>query len=447
MNGVIALFVIFACMNDVLALPFPAGLQSVDPDTRNDWKKKYWSISEFGEVYVVKSVYSFCNEYDTWLADKNGKLLTPAYRDIGPFYDGRAEFVPKEGRNGLQGYHGYIDKRGKVVIPPFYYGAGEFSNGKAWVIYPADTLYGLSFIDTSGTELYRLPVESFPESFRISTSTSAYACNKDCAETLFWHVNGKPVMLNSELSAYTIRRIAESEGAYVLNYSGKFGYIDKAYILRTPVVLDSVDFSGKYSYRNLQRVLYKGRYGFADRKSGEIAIACQFEDTKPQSKGLFWVKKDGKWGCIDSANRERIPFRFDYSGGFADNGLAAVVTDGNFGHVDTTGKFTTPPIYDQASYFNKGLAMVKKGNRYGYVDASGRLLIPLKFDRASPVEGEFAKAERMGMTYLIGEGGKIRLTGLTHAGSAAALALLLVLVVFSARLLSRYHYLNRLNLR
>ncbi len=427
-NRLAALLAISVWMS--LASAFQAAPQNAGPEGNRDWKKKYHSVSEFGEVYVVKSIYSFCDEYDTWLADKNGKLLTPAYRDIGPFSDGRAEFVPKEGHNGLRGFHGYIDKRGKVVIPPVYHGAGEFSNGRAWVIYPVDSLYGLSVIDTMGKELHRLPVEPFSESFRINRSTSVYACNRDCVEMLLWWDDGKLVMLYSELSAYTTRRIAESGGgAYVLNYSGKFGYIDREHVLKTPVVLDSVDFSGKYSFGRLQRILYKGRYGFADRESGEVAIACQYEDTKPQKKGLLWVKKDGKWGCIDSADRQRIPFRFDYSGGFADNGLAAVLVDGNFGHVDTTGRFITPPVYDQVFYFNKGLAMVKKGNKYGYVDASGKLLVPLKFDKASPVEGEFARAERMGMTYLIGEGGSVRLTGLTGAGTAVLIILLAVLCI------------------
>lgn len=433
LNRLAVLLVISAWMNPAYA--FRSGPRNEGTGVDNDWKRKYQSISEFGEVYIVKSIYRFCDEYDTWLADKNGKLLTPAYRDIGPFSDGRAEFVPKEGHNGLRGLHGYIDKRGKVVIPPVYHGAGEFRNGKAWVIYPVDSLYGLSFIDTSGKELHRLPVGPFAESLRIDRSASSNACNKDCVEMLYWWDDGKLVMLYSELSAYTIGRIAQSEGAYLLNYSGKFGYIDKEHILKTPVVLDSVDFSGKYSYGRLQRVSYKGRYGFADRKSGEIAIACQYEDTKPQKKGLFWVKKEGKWGCIDSANRQRIPFTFDYSGGFADNGLAAVLADGNFGHVDTTGKFITPPIYDQVSYFSKGLAMVKKGDKYGYVDHSGRLLVPLKFDKASPVKGEFARAERLGMTYLVGEGGDIRLTGLTQKGTTVLLIILLAAAHVVYRLL------------
>ena len=166
LNRIAALLVVFTCMNPASA--FRVESQNTHPDGYNDWKKKYQSVSEFGDVCVVKSIYSFCDEYDTWLADKSGKLLTPAYRDIGPFSDGRAEFVPKEGHNGLKGFHGYIDKRGKVVIPPVYHGAGEFRNGKAWVIYPADSLYGLSFIDTSGKVLHRLPVEPFSESLRIN---------------------------------------------------------------------------------------------------------------------------------------------------------------------------------------------------------------------------------------------------------------------------------------
>ncbi|WP_223834125.1 WG repeat-containing protein [Spirosoma profusum] len=111
------------------------------------WLNQYHEYQDYGEVYVVKKITKACRSYQTFLTDKNGHKLTPAYRDIGDFEEGLAEFVPMQRSGQGQGLHGFIDKQGKVIIEPKYIATDRFRQGKTWVIYPADSHYGLSYID------------------------------------------------------------------------------------------------------------------------------------------------------------------------------------------------------------------------------------------------------------------------------------------------------------
>lgn len=57
----------------------------------------------------------------------------------------------------------------------------------------------------------------------------------------------------------------------------------------------------------------------------EETIAPQYEDAGPFNEGLAAVKKNGKWGYIDTDNKTVIPFRYDVAGIF-NEGYAVVGT-------------------------------------------------------------------------------------------------------------------------
>ena len=63
-------------------------------------------------------------------------------------------------------------------------------------------------------------------------------------------------------------------------------------------------------------------------------------------------------------------------------GLAAVVADGKYGFIDTTGKTVIEPRYEFAEGFGSGLAPVKVGDTWGYIDKTGALVIQPTFYRA-----------------------------------------------------------------
>lgn len=65
------------------------------------------------------------------------------------------------------------------------------------------------------------------------------------------------------------------------------------------------------------------------------------------SEGLLSVQLPGKrsYGYCDASGALAIPAQFDYAGGFA-GGLAAVVQNGKYGAIDTSGAWVLEPEYD-----------------------------------------------------------------------------------------------------
>lgn len=69
------------------------------------------------------------------------------------------------------------------------------------------------------------------------------------------------------------------------------------------------------------------------------------------------VKKDGKWGLIDTQGEIKIPFRFDTPFGFRK--IWQLMTDGEkFGYIDRSGEWVIPARFDACSPFSEGVAVV-----------------------------------------------------------------------------------------
>lgn len=54
--------------------------------------------------------------------------------------------------------------------------------------------------------------------------------------------------------------------------------------------------------------------------------------------------------------------------------LLPVKKDGKYGYIDTTGKIVVPPQWDYAQDFQDGIAMVMQGNKQGYIDKTGKYI-------------------------------------------------------------------------
>ena len=110
-----------------------------------------------------------------------------------------------------------------------------------------------------------------------------------------------------------------------------------------------------------------------------VAFVCAFSGRaqQPESKALFPVEMDGKFGFIDRAGRIVIPLQFDSVNDFHD-GLALVTASNRKMFIDTSGKIVFNAVYDvvnanhqpqfQAyfdvvSNFSEGLAPVNIGQK------------------------------------------------------------------------------------
>ncbi|TDE13956.1 WG repeat-containing protein [Dyadobacter psychrotolerans] len=394
------------------------------------WLNQYSEHQLYGNVYVVKKIDIPCRTYSSFILDKNGNKLTPAYKDIGDFSDGLAEFVPFETDSQGQGLHGFINKKGKVIVEPVYLGTDKFYKGKTWVIYPAGKQYGLSYIDTTGKTLYRIPIEYFKNDFLIAKAKIAFLCNRDAKEDIIWWKKDELYLLNWNFSPFIEKEIKESSGIYHFLYKGKYGIVDKNLVLKIPVALDDIDPEYKFSGQGMERVKYGGKYGYINVFTGEMVTPFEFTKTRKPTNGLFWVQKNKKWGCIDKTGKVRIPFLYDEANGFTAENRSAVSINGKFGHIDKSGKIRTPLKYDFASYFHNGRSLVRIKDKYGYIDVNDKLVTPIHYDYALPFDDITTTANRHGLRYELTLDGKERFVGFSAGWNGLFILIGVVLIVY-----------------
>ena len=398
---------------------------------RPAWLEEYNEHQAYKDIYVVKKINNTNGTYSSFLVDKNGKKLTPAYRDIGKFSNGLAEFVTFENHKGALGMHGYLNKNGRIIIPPIYRGAGDFQNGITYVIYPKGKQMGLSYLDTLGKEIYKVPVELFPNDFLINKAKAAYVAYHDCQEDFIWYVNDNVTTLNWKFGKYTEADIKKAKEPFRFYYKGKYGVVDNNLILRVPVALDDIDLIYKHSGRGLARVRYGDKFGYISSKTGEVVIPFLYEDTQKPSLGRYWVKKGGKWGCINKKGETVIPFLYEYAGRFMDENRASVSLNGKFGHIDTTGRVTTPIIYQSASYFKHGVAMIQLDNKYAYIDTSGKVITKQWFSEAQPFREDMVETQRFGLFYEVLPDGSVKFKRISGYWKGGLILLGLVLLAIA----------------
>ena len=146
--------------------------------------------------------------------------------------------------------------------------------------------------------------------------------------------------------------------------TSKYGFIDKSgnYIVEPKYDYDSWNGgTGSFS-EGFAKVALKNedgamQFGFID-KTGKEVIALQYEDARDFSNGVAPVKKDGKWGYINTAGETVLPFAYDETCG--SDGTCFVVgktADGEtkFGAVDAAGETLLPFMFEDMSTPVNGL--------------------------------------------------------------------------------------------
>jgi hypothetical protein len=181
-------------------------------------------------------------------------------KDNAPEYIFRPLFEdPCESWLGDDGRFGFIDKSGRVVIPPRFTYAGEFSDGLALVCLEAcdDVIrrrYG--FVDRSGNM-------AIPLKYRSASDFS--------------------------------------EGLARIKVGDRYGFIDRT---GRVVIAPMYQFAGDF-HDSLARVELEGRWGYIDR-NGKVAIPFQFREAWDFSEGIA-VACSGVCRYIDRSGRRAAP--------------------------------------------------------------------------------------------------------------------------------------------
>ena len=245
------------------------------------------------------------------------------------FEDGLS-VVYKDNEDSEKVRYGYVDKKGKLVIPTVYNEAYAFAEG-----------FGLV---------------------------------KKGDKTYFIKPDGKiafDVSNNDENHAF-------SEGYAVAKKNGKWGYLaPTGKFAIEPQYDDAFGFS-----EGLASVAKDGKYGFID-KNNKVVIPFDYEETAKwfYDDKIIPAKKNGKYGMIDTKNKTIVPFIYDYAEYFeGDLAIVGKITgqDENdndiykYGFVNKNGKVVIPLKYDDADTFEDGKAEVAIGDDYFYINKQGK---------------------------------------------------------------------------
>jgi len=102
------------------------------------------------------------------------------------------------------------------------------------------------------------------------------------------------------------------------------------------------------------------------------------------------VKRDGKWGYINTKGDIVIQPQWDYTGSFYD-GLARIRKGGKYGFINTEGDLVIHNQWDMASNkFTNGLCIVERSNKSGYINTKGEVVIQPQWDFALPFKDGLA---------------------------------------------------------
>ena len=303
-------------------------------------------------------------------------------------------------RNGKVGY---IDQRGKIVVPPDIEwfgdnGGGEFHDGLLEVS-ASDGVY----VDRTGKHAFH---KKFSRGWDFSEGL-AVAMQTDGEKWGYIDTRGEFAIL-PQFSSSPMDYVWPFEGGFAkIEVAGKFGYVDHSgNFTISPRFLDGDSFHDGYA-----RVILEGpcakmergpcsspqvvpadadkhtplsscKYSFVDT-SGRIISDLRFDSAGSFSEGLAPVQISGLWGYIDTSGSLVIPARFEKAESFSD-GLGLVISNGMVGYIDRTGAYAIQPQFKYAESFADGLAVIgDQDSGYWYINKSGIQAFPQKFLIAS----------------------------------------------------------------
>lgn len=180
--------------------------------------------------------------------------------------------------------------------------------------------------------------------------------------------------------------------------SPKYGYIDKE---GNMVIQAKYDFAYNF-FNGFARVFLgslssegtpeSGKYGFINT-SGETISDIQWENAHDFDFGRAAVKKNNKYGVIDTKGKIVVEPKYDFISYFQE-GYAFVFNGtllnwgypdiGKYGFIDTNGNMICDMVWDRAESFHEGLASVNKNGKAGCIDTTGKTVIKPQYDYVGP---------------------------------------------------------------
>ena len=311
-------------------------------------------------------LYSFKKDGGYGFVDDRGDIV------IQPVYDEAEEFRDGVAAVKIGNSWGLIDEEANILIPFEYYNI--FPYGKGWVhAEKENTQYLFTTAGEKILEITGILAWYFPEDglIRVKKQTG-WGCIDMKGNTIipFQYISLGPCR-NGQLSFY--------ENNY-------WGWLNKKGEVIVPAVYKEVGHWNETYWwcRNQEGYLFLDYHGNPAPDQTWMKILLPVNGTGA-------VKSAAGWRYIDSDLKTVLQLEpvYEWVEHFSE-GLAAVKKDGKWGFIDTHGREVIPAAYSRVEAFREGLAVVQKEQLWGYMDTSGSLVIPCMFQYAGPFKNGIA---------------------------------------------------------
>jgi WG containing repeat len=307
------------------------------------------SYGNYGDDDFFNGIALLRANGQNWYVNAKGKKLFRS-RNSGPFSEGLATFQ----ENGKMGY---LDKQGRVSIPPSFEQASSFSEELAAAA--IGERYG--YINRTGSFVIQ-PRFVLALPFRngvarvVKQSGCLYIGYDPCS-----YFN--PLVLPFTLEKYQRPTGKEPPCTY--------SFIDRAGRDLFPTrYREAKDFA-----EGLAPVGDGQQWGYVDG-NGRLVVPLQYQSAEPFSEGLAVAQIRGKWGYVDHAGKWVIPATFARALGFSEGVGLTIDAAGQYRFIDKRGMQTITGSFTGASSFVMGRAHVRTGSNYEtatweYIDHAG----------------------------------------------------------------------------
>lgn len=335
-------------------------------------------------IFALAFAFCGCSEKGTAVIDMNSSesyentLSDAVQEDLARRYSyvpqqtSMSEGILKVSNNGKWGF---VNNKGQEIVSCKYKSVLAYSEGMAAVCVQRNYVNFCGYVDRNGKEIIPCKYKE------VSSFVNGYA------------------------------KVSEEFGTY--------GLIDKNGKLVVPCKYSEVDLLHSSLVRVAVGEYYKRKVGVVDMSGNEV-VACEYQDIWCVANGMIGVKKNDKYGLLNSEGHVVVPCKYDriVFGTPFDNadvpapvkeewadavvapfvsfgqlaasnedfyeGRAFVCIDRRCGMIDETGKEIIPCRYDRIAYLCPGYVMVGLGEyptKYGLITTQGETVTGIKFDR------------------------------------------------------------------
>lgn len=321
---------------------------------------------------------------------------------------------------------GFIDRTGRFLIPARYNGAGQFSEGLAYVWFWEDGRRQDGVVDLNG-RFAALPAVNDYE-FIFHDGLARFQTPSGQERQYGYMDRAGRVVIAPQF--YDSGHFSEGRAWVAVLKEGKwlYGFIDKTgrMVIEPQFVNQPGDFIDGFA-----KVMGRTESGFIDR-AGRLRLKIDYEHADDSfsegllaavqgapPRGVYLRRDDGRvafeipfWRQRTAHQLSLYTIRRLQLAPFSE-GLAPVLSFNQYGFIDKTGKVVIEPRFRQTSGFSEGLAAVKIIGSdglyvWGYIDRAGAFAIAPQFTEAHPFAGGLARVVTAdGKSHLIDTNGKL----------------------------------------